>query len=206
MAGSPIIFADRDRQLIPMFRNLAFKALAIRHGIKFLFQNIRHASKLARINTGEAGEIVIRGMKNADVAQVNAILLLLNNGAGLSWSRRLLYQSVGTRIGFVAVKTQVNEIIGADLFYFNPRDLSENTIHEGFIGVLPAYQGQGVASRLRSHAIEILGKSKLAGISTRISVANAGSFKSADKMGFQVVDRYFDSGIGEERCYLVRYF
>lgn len=55
---------------------------------------------------------------------------------------------------FVATDSNNNQIIGMDMFYFNPRDLNENTVHEGFIGVLPEYQGQGIATIMRQQAIK----------------------------------------------------
>ncbi len=93
--------------------------------------------------------------------------------------------------------------MGMDMFYLNPRDFQEDTIHEGFIGVLPDHEGQGIASQMRKQAIEHFKQNGFKGISTRISKTNFASLNSARKLGFKVVEKYFDAGMNECRYYLI---
>lgn len=104
---------------------------------------------------------------------------------------------------FVATDNKTNKVMGIDMFYFNPRDFNENTVHEGFIGVLSEYQGQGIATIMRKQAIKHFKENRLAGISTRISKNNLGSLYSAEKLGFKPVDEYYDEAMDEQRYYLV---
>lgn len=189
-----------------MIRKFCSKAIGFLQSLRFIFENISHAAKLSEITSLSDGAIVIRGLRSADNIQVNKIIYLLNNGVGFGFSRRFLYRIVGSRLVFVAERKEDGEIVGVNLFYFNARDRVENTIHEGFIGVVPSHQGKGVASKLRRHAIESFTHAELSGISTRISISNTASFRSAEKMGFRVDKRYVDSRTGEERCYLICHF
>lgn len=56
---------------------------------------------------------------------------------------------------------------------------------------------------MRKHAIEHFKKAGFNGISTRISINNIRSLKSAEKLGFKVFKQYFDSEMNEERYYLI---
>ncbi|WP_214655645.1 hypothetical protein [Vibrio anguillarum] len=42
--------------------------------------------------------------------------------------------------------------VGIEVFYFNPSDFTENRVHEGFIGFLLEYQGQGIVSIMQQQA------------------------------------------------------
>ena len=91
------------------------------------------------------------------------------------------------------------------LFYMNPRDFKENTVHEGFIGVLPEYEGQGIATQMRKVAKQHFKQAGFSGISSRISKENLGSLHSAKKIGFEPVEEYFDNNMKEERYYLINW-
>lgn len=128
------------------------------------------------------------------------------NGVDLSKYHRKLYQRHGDKLFFLSIDKDRDKVVGIDMFYFNPRDFKENTVHEGFIGVLPESQGQGIATMMRQEAIKHFKKNGLSGISTRISKNNLGSLCSAEKLGFKPVEEYFDNEMKEERYYLVNLF
>ena len=94
-------------------------------------------------------------------------------------------------------------IVGMNMYYFNPRDVREKTIHEGFIGVIPEMNGRGIATTMRLHAKQHFARAGLAGISTRISVANKSSLSSAEKVGFVPIEKYIDVHSGDLRYYMV---
>jgi GNAT superfamily N-acetyltransferase len=148
-----------------------------------------------------------RGLRREDFSQVKTLLEQLNNGNGLK-GRSILYKKGGCKLVVVTETLDQNEfrIVGIDLFYFNWRDLRECTVHEGFIGVSPTYQNQGIATRMRLHAINHFSKCALDGISTRISLNNRSSLKSALNMGFRPIQTYIDDSSGEERHYLIKSF
>src|SRR5690606_13899852 len=87
--------------------------------------------------------------------------------------------------------------------YFNRRDRREGTVHVGFSGIETSRQGKGLGTRLRSYGIKHFRSNGLAGISSRISFSNTASLRSNEKLGFKVVEQYYDSTTNEQRYYLV---
>ncbi|SUA59277.1 GNAT-family acetyltransferase [Oligella ureolytica] len=154
------------------------------------------------IETLEQDRFVVRAYSSSDENSVSKLYEQLNK-IPLSKAHKNLYQNSGSKLLFVATDKKNNQVMGIDMFYFNPRDFNENTVHEGFIGVLPEYQGQGIATIMRKQAIKHFKENRLAGISTRISKNNLGSLYSAEKLGFKPVDEYYDEAMDEQRYYLV---
>jgi RimJ/RimL family protein N-acetyltransferase len=161
-------------------------------------------SQLVPIKKFEVGNFTLRGAEIMDLDQLKIIYSQLNN-IDLSRSNIELFKK---HTGKLILVTEISigskkSIVGMEMFYFNPRDFKEGTIHEGFIGVLPEFEGKGIATRMRKHAIEHFRRSGLSGISTRISKNNIASLHSAEKLGFKPVEEYFDLAMQEERYYLV---
>ena len=176
--------------------------------IIFLFRNFFLSLGLPNVTAQTYGDFIIDGAKFADVKEVGYLVRDLNHGIGFGRWRHILYPILGRKLLVVTRRSgnSAPKVVGVEIFYFNQRDLVQNTIHEGFIGVEPSFQGQGISQAMRSHAIEHYRKTSISGISTRISVYNDGSYRSASKLGFRVIERYFDHNMGEERCYLIRHF
>lgn len=102
-----------------------------------------------------------------------------------------MYASLGSRLVILA-EVSVDgrwEAAGADLFYFNERDLSEGTVHEGLIFVTETFRGRGLGSAMRQHALHHFATQGLRGMSTRIRQSNVGSLRSAQGLGFKVAER-----------------
>lgn len=176
------------------------------NSLLFLFFNIKHINKLPPIKHLRAGDIVYRGMHKFEFKMLKETLLLIDNSFGLGILKSLLCLLYGSKIVLIAENIKTKRFIGVELFYFNKRDRYENTIHEGYIGILPVYQNKGIASQLRQFAIKNFKRSKLSGISTRISLLNLPSIYSAKKVGFRIIERYKDIKTSKVRGYLVRYF
>ncbi len=150
------------------------------------------------------GEVIFRGANVGDVEQLALVYKKLN-GVELSLENIRLIKSCARKLVLV-VEEKIegkDKIFGINFFYLNSRDFREQTIHEGFIGVLPEYEGRGIATQMRKLAIEHFKKAGFKGISTRISKNNIGSLRSAEKLGFKPIEGYFDSNMGEERYYLI---
>ena len=94
-------------------------------------------------------------------------------------------------------------IVGINFYYLNFRDFKEGTVHEGFVGVAPGFEGQGIATAIRRLAVRHFENSGFSGISSRVSCSNFASLKSARKIGYEPVEKYFDDLSGELRFYLV---
>lgn len=164
---------------------------------------------MSSIRTKTINGIIYRGYRKRDAAEVDKIYAQLNNGARFEGLRRQLYTSIGSRCLFVAVCTnEVGEeiVVGMNMYYLNARDIREQTIHEGFIGVIPRMTGKGIASILRSMAKAHFKDMGFKGISTRISLNNLPSLQSAKKMGFLPLEEYIESSTGEKRYYMVANF
>lgn len=141
-----------------------------------------------------AGAVLIRGFKLRDLRFLRKTYLDLNPQGSLSFSRLLLGVIGYRRLLIVAEERETMSMVGLDLFYFNPRDLEESTVHEGFVGVIPAYRGKGLATKMRITAKEHFQRNGLKGISTRISQGNKPSLMSALKLGFQIVETQQSAG------------
>lgn len=152
----------------------------------------------------EADDFIVRGAVAHDIEQLKIIYGRLNN-VDLSRSNINLLKNFPGRLILIAEVTRGSKsnIVGMNLFYFNSRDFKEGTIHEGFIGVVPEFEGKGIATAMRKHAIAHFRRSGLSGISTRISKNNIASLLSAEKLGFKPFEEYFDPIMQEERYYLV---
>lgn len=172
-----------------------------------LKRNVNNFCKIHTIIELRDKDLKFRGADMNDLSQINSIYKELN-GNKLSSNNIKLLKYCAKKLVIIAEK-EINgreKIIGIDLYYMNPRDFQESTVHEGFIGVLPEHEGQGVATQMRKHAIDHFKKVGFKGISTRISKSNIGSLRSAKKLGFKPVEEYCDKVMQEERYYLILHF
>lgn len=149
------------------------------------------------------GEVALRAFRLKDTASVRQLFFGLNPQGSFSVLKLMLGLVAFRKLLIIAEDVRTRQLVGLDLFYFNDRDLRERTVHEGFIGVVPAYQGQGLATAMRELAKLHFRSNGLSGISTRITQDNVASLQSALKLGFEVVDGVFDASAGYEKYYLV---
>lgn len=177
----------------------------------FFFRNLQLMLRLPVMEPVYIDGITYRGYKGRDSKKVAKIYAQLNGNNRFDGLRRYLYRLVGKRSLLVATQIfgdsdEGEAIVGMNMYYFNVRDVFENTIHEGFVGVIPEMSGRGIATNLRRVASKNFEGAGLHGISTRISMSNSASFFSAGKLGFKSVEEYYDISICEQRCYLVKRF
>ncbi len=192
--------------LLVIVKKNSLNTIALFSQLRFFGQNVLLAKKFSCFPSDINDELILRAYNKSDIEETNVIVDKLNNGIGFDFPRRVLYRLAGSKLILVAVSLSTGKVAGVQIFYFNSRDVAENTIHEGFVGVLPEYQGKGFSSKLRKHAIESFSRTGLSGISTRISISNIRSFRSAQRLGFRIVETYYDPDMAEKRCYLVRFF
>jgi GNAT superfamily N-acetyltransferase len=166
------------------------------------FDSISILKGMSIVDCVEDELLIIRGCSSLDQSLI-ADLYLKFNRVPLSSRLKKLYSEYGEKLIVVAQLRGTAEIVGLDMFYFNQRDIAEGTVHEGFIGVLPRFEGAGIATRMRNHALWHFKRSGFQGVSTRISRSNIGSLSSAEKLGFNILDEYSDISTGEDRYYLV---
>jgi len=172
----------------------------------FFFRNINAARQIIEIRRQAFGEFIFRGYTELDADAIAEIYRQLNGGAVFSRVQRKLYRHIGKRCLFVVEQKDTlgsSKIVAMNMYYLNRRDVRENTIHEGFIGVLPEAGGKGIATKMRQMAVEQFRSSGFSGISTRISLDNSASIISAKKIGFQPVEEYQESSTGKQRYYMI---
>lgn len=171
-----------------------------------LLRNLYRLRRASLIDCCTYNSVTYRGFRRGDFEQVTQIYTELNDGAVFSKWLEWLYRAVGGRCLLVAVKKGHDggdRIVGINMYYLNLRDLRENTVHEGFIGVNPADSGRGIATRMRTLSRGHFELAKFRGISTRISRNNIASLHSAKKLGFEIVDEYFDLLNDDIRYYMI---
>ena len=110
---------------------------------------------------------VIRGCLKSELKEAEKTYKILS-GRGFSRVQRVLLRLFSDKNLIITISDQngYKKIVGVNLYYINHRDFKENTIHEGYIGVLPEFEGQGIATKMRVHAIEQFKKSSFFGISS----------------------------------------
>lgn len=173
-------------------------------GYLFFYRNIVFFRKFESVQTSKSQGLILRGADISDFERIDEIYKELN-GVGLSPLNRRVLQCSSKKL-IIVLEEELkdrSQIVGISLFYMNARDFKEKTIHEGFIGVIPEHEGRGLATRMRRYAIAHFSRAGFKGISTRISKRNLGSLRSAEKLGFQPVEEYFDPSMSEDRYYLI---
>ena len=153
--------------------------------------------------TRNFGNVVISSASFREINEIEKIYFRLNKKKFKFFQRLSLYFNSRKRLLIARSTDTPSCIVALNFYYLNQRDLFEKTVHEGFIGVLEKYQGQGIASKLRKLAVDHFSSNGFDGISTRISETNLGSLKSARNLGFEIEERYFDQKLAEIRFYMV---
>ena len=196
------LFCEINKMIKIIFKKIKSK-LAM---ILFYARNIIAASRISEINNTEIDDFLFRGYSSLDEDVVAKIYHQLNDGAVFSPMQRRLYHRIGRRCLFVVEQRErvgSSKIVGMNIYYMNKKDIKENTIHEGFIGVVPEASGRGVATKMRQLAIQHFKLAGFSGVSTRISLNNSASLMSAKKIGFEPVEEYQEPSTGEKRYYMI---
>ncbi|GBU28555.1 hypothetical protein R84B8_02115 [Treponema sp. R8-4-B8] len=170
----------------------------------FIIRNIFYLLYLKNITEAIDDNFFICGARSIkDLKDVLNIYSLFHNNKKIDISKRITYHFLYKKCVFTVRDINTSMIIGIGLYYKNKRDIIENTIHEGFTGILPEWQGKKIGTILRLHAINHFKRNGMNGISSRVSLNNYPSLKSNINLGFRPVDKYFDKDLNEERYYLI---
>lgn len=168
----------------------------------FIIRNLLCSVKMPEFQKFEFDELVIESCRSEYLEEVFHLYKDLHNGKDLSRRNKLLLRLAGNK--FCYVVRSGSEIVGIGLYYFNKKDVRENTIHEGYTGLKKEYRGKGVGTIARKNALYHFSQVKsIMGVSSRISLDNEASYRGNVKLGFEVVEKYFDTGLKKERAYLI---
>ena len=172
--------------------------------IIFVLRNIYACLKLKKIKIAIVSEnIMILPMTRNYLKDVSYIYSKLSDGDVLSWRNKLLFFLCGSKLVFILYDKFEQKVIGTEFYYFNKKDIQESTIHQGFRGILPEFQGKGLGTALTQYAYDVFSKTSLKGMSSRVSCNNLASLISNKRIGFEPIENYFDSEMNEERYYMI---
>ena len=175
---------------------------SIKNILLFVFRNIYKTFRLKTISLKIQDALYYRGLdKNNRLAAFNLYCKYSGNHK-ISLQNKIVWTYLGRKLCFV-IEDKNKNVLGINFYYFNKRDYQERTIHEAFIGISETARGKGLATALRTRTISHFGHSFLKGISSRVSLNNEASLKSALKLGFKPIEKYYDENMNEERYYLV---
>ena len=186
-----------------MLRRIVGKIVTVRERLCLLQREFYTLMSLEEIPVRNEGGIVFRGCKRFELIRLRSLYLRLNVNGALSVFRTVCYFVSGYKFIVVAQDSSSGRLVGMDVYYFNHRDLVENTVHEGFVGVEPAYEGRGIATIMRFLAKKHFKIGGISGISTRISPDNKASLGSACKAGFEIIDQPKDKADNGASYYMV---
>ena len=153
-------------------------------GFLFLIRNCLKVKKLNTISEMRNGFFIFRNFKKTDFKEIKKLHSDFRNGYQINFWRQILFLLFGKY--FINVVTFKNkEILGFQMLYFKKNDISNNVIHEAYIGIKSNSIKQGIGSKLRNFSIHKLRNSSVIGISTQIESSNKLSLNSALKVGFK---------------------
>lgn len=173
--------------------------------LTFVMNNLMKYIHFSKMKIERNNKIVIQGFKRKYRKQVEAIYHE-NTGCHFTIKNKMQLYLFGSAFCAVAIMEEsgIRKVIGFALFYFNPRDMKENTIHLGHIGVAGDYQGKKIGNLLLPACIENFAKSKqLDGISSRVAKDNIASCQLHKKYGFQEIETNVDDDGKNEQYYLI---
>lgn len=78
------------------------------------------------------------------------------------------------------------KVIGYECFMFNEVEIKDHILHEVYVGVLPEFQGQGLATALRQYSIRSYNFGNLLGLSTVAVNNDIKALRSAQKAGYAI--------------------
>lgn len=179
------------------------KLRSLANAAHFVTLNLKAFAKLPEFPVrGLPNGGIVRGCKRNDLQQVVALKMQLE-GSVMSMGMKILLTFIPGKCCIVSCDRQ-GRLSALSIFYFNERDLTDGTIHEGFIGVRDDYAGQSIGSNIREFAKNHFAQSRsVHGISSRITLSNAASIASGLKVGYECLETYEDSATGELRGYFI---
>lgn len=171
---------------------------------QFAINNLKRFATSRPFTSKAQNGIVYSGLRLRENQVIFNMYTYLNSGEPISLVRKILYIFQGNKM--ILVAHEKHRAVGINVYYVNNRDLVEGTVHEGFIGVLEEFRGKGLATAMRKFSANHFAENGFTGISTRISVDNSASLKSAENSGFKLVDSYFDPAENKSRYYMKKVF
>ncbi|MBO8415452.1 MAG: GNAT family N-acetyltransferase [Proteobacteria bacterium] len=162
------------------------------------FEHLKHDVSLWSFNMRRSRHIRRREVKTEDgftfapgsakyLPEIEKLHLQLFRKGLLGWLR-WVYKFRAPELISVLLNDK-GELVGYDMFMFNTAEDGLNIIHELYVGIAPAYQGQGLAVKLRRYSKDCYDHGVLSAISTLAGVYDIKALRTAQKAGFFITKR-----------------
>jgi len=171
----------------------------------FLIRNVYNALLLPQVKTIRFDNYYIHALDRKRIKAAIELYERLSIRKKMPPKMKLLYWLIGKKLCIIATNNK-GRLIGAGFYYFNKRDIKDKTIHQTFTGVVENMQRKGIVTQIRTHAINNFAKSFIEGVSSRVNINNEPSLAINLKIGFKIVEEYYDEKLGVKRYYLVYRF
>ncbi len=152
--------------------------------VKIIAVNLFKSRKLRKALSVSEDGLVFRAGKASDVDKVELLYRELFGKSFLGWLK-ILYK-LSARNFMSVIENESGEIIGFDLFMFEPSELKDNYLHALYIGIAQKYQQKGLSSKLRKYSIDCYNEGRVKGISTLAPFNNVRALRLAQKNGFAI--------------------
>lgn len=169
---------------------------------KSILRNLWCARRLHPFPVARFENFCVEPLSASNLIAMTRLYASLNNKP-IAPDKKMLLALLGPKLALVVRNGKSGEVVGLAFYYFNARDRLEGTIHVGYSGVIESLRGRGLGTFMRRHALASFATSGLAGVSTRISASNGVSWRVNEKLGFVIVETYFDDELKELRHYMV---
>ncbi|HYD60716.1 MAG TPA: GNAT family N-acetyltransferase [Noviherbaspirillum sp.] len=167
-----------------------------------ILRNVWCARRLRSFPVARFGEFRVEPLAAGTLVAMARLYERLNHRP-FAPDKRLLLAMLGSKLALVVRNEASGKVVGLAYYYFNARDRMEGTIHVGYSGVAEDVRGCGLGTFMRRHALANFAASGLGGVSSRISASNGASRRVNEKLGFIIVETYFDDELKELRHYMV---
>ena len=153
--------------------------------LKLILKNLSYARKIRKKYVKTDNCITFRPARRSDLIKIKRLLETLFGMQLLPWLKKIYFFRC-SELCSVAVDENDN-LIGYDLYFFEPSEYSKKIIHELYIGVDENYQHKGIAVRLRQYSASCYEDGVITGISTLARHGNINALRSAQKAGFGIL-------------------
>ncbi len=155
------------------------------HDYKLWRLNVRLAAGIRKPFSKQVGDFSIASGKSSDLKAVLYLHQELFHAPLLGWLK-WVYRLRASEL-MTVLRNGQGQIIGYSLCMFNVAEVGQHIVHEVYVGIAPAYQGQGLATLLRRAVVESYNHGSLRAISTLAPLDDVKALRSAQKVGYAIV-------------------
>ncbi len=148
--------------------------------------NLKLSKNIRRDLEQSDDNFIYRAARADELKKIEELHLMLVKQPMIGWIR-WVYKFRAKELISVVIDKKDNSIVGYDLFMFNEAEVSDNYIHELFVGIIPKYQGLGLSTKLRKYSLECYDHGRLSGVSTLAFFTDIKALRSAQKSGFAII-------------------